>query len=130
MPHGDDFTKTDRGTRKEVNYVQHKGTQFQKILYKDDPMTFITKDLWTDEDSKIMLFACMYPLVQVKKKNDELFPKNLNPLIDIKKGQAKEDAWDKHFKIKPNEESLHKKFIRDLGILKEMDYVQKIGRRS
>ncbi len=128
MPHSDDFKKPKGSMMVPVNYVHHKGTQFRAIMYKDDPMAFITEDLWTDDDSKIMLFACMYPLVQVKTKDDELFPKNMSFQSDIQSGEAVEDAWDVHFGIKKTRrtESLHKKFDRDVGILREMDYVQNI----
>ena len=138
MPHADDFKKTLRGVSMEVNYVNDKATPFQKIFYKDDPMTFITKDLWTDKDSKIMLFACMYPLAQINVEDGtdksgnriwKRFPNDSMPSsVDV--GQQKEDAWDRHFKLRKNEESLHNKFIRDLGILREMDYVQKIGKKE
>ena len=120
------------------SYVERNGARFRAIEYKNDPMTFITEELWTDEDSKIMLFACMYPLVQIKFEDGfdrhgnqkwKRFPKDSMP-TSVELGQAKEDAWDLHFKLRKNEESLHNKFIRDLGILREMDYVQKIGKKS
>lgn len=124
MPHvGDD------DTRKVPSYVTRNGARFRAMEYKDDPMTFMTDELWTDSDAKLMLFACMYPLVQIKKSDDELFPKNSNPQVLVDRGEHKEDAWDVHFGIKKNEESLHNKFIRDLGILREMDYVQQIGKK-
>lgn len=112
MPH-----VNDKGKRS--SYISNnQSTLFDKIGYYNDPLYFLTEELWTDPEAKIMLFACMYPLVQIKvqgkSKNLETFPK----------------SWDIHWGIEENDESLEDKFKRDMGILREMDYVQEIRKKD
>jgi hypothetical protein len=116
MPHVNDPYIGDREkhTRRDGDYVEQHREVYKGIRYVDDPLFFLTRDIWNDKDSKIMLFACVYPLAKVWKttqNRSEWIPK----------------SWNNHF----NEglvggEELEKKFTRDVGILREMDYIQKI----
>ena len=102
--------------RRDGSYVDDNGTHiFKEIRYDDDPLFFLTNSIWMEEDSKIMLFACVYPLVKEKKQKKtsrgitwEYVPKE----------------WNEHFK--ETGEKLEDKFTRDIGILREMDFIQKI----
>jgi len=109
MPH----EKDDGGKTTTAGYVQNNNTQiYGQIRYEDDPLFFLTNDIWSDKDSKIMLFACVYPLVK-ERVGDDLKP----------------SLWNTHFNEKETE-SLETKFKRDVGILREMDYIQKIQKKE
>ena len=102
MPHLKD-------TKGAGSYVDSNAYEtFNHIRYDDDPLFFLTDDIWSDEDSKVMMFACVYPLTKSYSRPGLPVPQ----------------TWNDHF----NElgEKLYDKFKRDLGVLREMDYVQRI----
>ena len=91
-----------------MNYVNRNSTIFKGIHYNRDPLYFVTDPLWSDDGAKMMLFACMYPLVQ-EEIDGNTFP----------------DSWDKFFG-NVGGEKIDEKFLRDISILREMNYVQKV----
>ena len=104
MPHLNDGVGKERKT-----YVDTDAREtFMHIKYKDDPLFFLTHAIWSNVDSKVMMFACVYPLTKSYPNPNKAVP----------------EMWNTHFG--ETGENLYDKFKRDLGILREMDYIQKI----
>jgi hypothetical protein len=107
-------TEKDADSNERSDPVKNKMLNSHSILgtkIGENPLMAMTSKLWTDENSKIMLIACMYPFAQ--GEIGTVFQPS---------------SWNRHadIDIKNGEESMDTKYQRDLNILNELDYAQAV----
>jgi hypothetical protein len=121
----------------DIEEIIAKQLGFMDSHLMENPLIAITKSLWSDEKSKIMVLACMYPFAKAptskgaaNKYVPNKWENHMNLMAQRKPdglSMSDQEMWKNRSKVTNNNtEDMQAKYERDLGVLGRLDFTHRL----